>query len=265
MKLQKLTSDMINSLPQIIVDGNVTLNDINYRYLFRPYIGMYFMSNNEYNSPQLEFNELFNEFITTYRTMYEDSYRTLLLEYNPIENYNSTTETTFGKTSSVATSNYGNKRNTTTNEYGASQETVVTNHGTHTDTDSTTYGTRQENSTTENNPYGYNSNDYSHGDKEIGHKTSESYTDSTQHAYSQYEDRNTITGKERTDTTTQSSDGYTDTVESNQNEHKNVENKHGNIGVLTTQQMLESELKLRQYNLNKWFIDLFAHDNLFYC
>lgn len=80
-------------------------------------------------------------------------------------------------------------------------------------------------------PSGYNSSTYSNRDKTIDTSVADAYQD----------------------TITTDGDSYTD-----------VEKKHGNLGVTTSQQMINSQIELDTYSLNKWYIDLFANQNLFY-
>lgn len=63
---------------------------------------------------------------------------------------------------------------------------------------------------------------------------------------------------------TSETDSYDDVFTTEGDQVTNIEKKHGNLGVTTSQQMINSELELNQYSLNKWFIDLFASQNLFY-
>ena len=105
-------------------------------------------------------------------------------------------------------------------------------HGQHKDIDSDVISKHEGNNTSESHPYGFNSNSYSNSEKNLSSFTTNNYTDKHEHEYASYTD---------------------------------VETKHGNLGVTTSQQMIMSEIELRQYDLKKWFFDLSAHENLFYC
>lgn len=105
-------------------------------------------------------------------------------------------------------------------------------HGQHKDIDSDVIAKHEGNNTSELHPYAFNSNSYSNSEKNLSSFTTNNYTDKHEHEYASYTD---------------------------------VETKHGNLGVTTSQQMLMSEIELRQYDLKKWFFDLFANENLFYC
>ena len=105
-------------------------------------------------------------------------------------------------------------------------------HGKHTDIDTNKISSHVGNSSTESHPYGFNSSNYSNSEKVITNSKTDNYTDSYEHL----------------------KEGYTD-----------KEIRHGNLGVTTSQSMVNDEIKLRQYNLFKWFFELFVNDNLFYC
>ena len=265
MRMIKLTNEMVISLAPIIVDNEIAIDDLHFKYLFRNYIGMNFITYNDDWDGESAFHDLFNQFAYTYRNMYEKSYRTLKLEYNPLENYNSTTETIHGKRHETERTNYGSRNVKNAVLHGARQDSVSTVFGSHSDTETATVGTRISEEMEELHPYGYNSNDYSNSDKTITSKTNQGATDSTKTDYGQHTDNtnNTYGAYEDKNETTNSA--YEDSNEKDSVEYTDVEKKSGNIGVMTSQQMVSSQLELDKYNLNKWFIDLFAHDNLFYC
>lgn len=182
-----------------IIYNDVTIIDSeSFKYYMKNHVEKYFLSYS--GAPELEqFDYLWQHFVREHKKMLFDSYDTLMLEYNPIENYNGVTEFI---------------------------------HGAHKDIDSDVIAKHDGNTTTESHPYGFNSNSYSNAEKNLSSFTTNNYTDKHEHEYGNYSD---------------------------------IENKHGNIGVTTSQQMIISELELRQYDLKKWFFDLFAHENLFYC
>lgn len=188
----------IDNYSPVMYKGAEIISTKDVKYYLRNHIGKYFMENITSN-PKVDFLNLWNDFVETHKKMLFDSYDTLSLEYNPIENYRRTEEITHGSHVDVETINRGQK------------------HSTNTDT---------------TQPYAYNSESYSNGEKVTTDTTHDTSMDSTTTDIGEYKD-NTLT--------------------------------YGNIGVTTSQQMIEAEIKLNQYNLAKWFINLFVFENLFYC
>ena len=202
MQLIKFDTELYRAYLDIfepITNGDITIIDVeSYRYYMRNHVDKYFLSYT--TSERLEqFDYRWKNFVREKKKMLFDSYDALLLEYNPLDNYNGVTEFI---------------------------------HGQHKDVDSDVIAKHEGNNTSESHPYGFNSNSYSNSEKNLSSFTTNNYTDKHEHEYSAYTD---------------------------------IENKHGNMGVTTSQQMIMSELDLRQYDLKKWFFDLFASENLFYC
>ena len=203
MKLIKFDTELYRNYQSMFIPikyNDVVIIDLpSFRYYMINHVDKYFLGDDESESGIERFNFLWIQFVTEHKKMLFDSYDALLLEYNPIENYNSVAEFV---------------------------------HGQHKDVDSDVISKHEGNNISESHPYGYNSNDPPNSEKNFSSFTTNNYTDKHEHDYSSYTD---------------------------------IEQKHGNIGVTTSQQMIKSELELRQYDLKKWFFDLFAHENLFYC
>ena len=70
---------------------------------------------------------------------------------------------------------------------------------------------------------------------------------------------NTSTGKESSNTSTNTNNSIVNDVDANRNS-KHSGRIHGNIGVTTTQQMLESELSLAAWNVYEHITDLFIEE-----
>lgn len=157
--------------------------------------------------------------------------------YNPIENYDRNESETTSSTKSGTHSNTDTHSGTDTVTTGGTRSNTDTHSGTDTVTD---------NVTRENEIAGFNSSTYSDANKET-----ESGTHGTAHGH-------VITTSEQTSgseatahghvITTSGTDGETDTG-------TRTSRIHGNIGVTTAQQMLESEMELA----NKfWIYDYIA-------
>lgn len=179
---------------------------------------------------------------------WQRAFDALAEQYNPLHNYDGT-ETT---TSVIAQRNRQNTKGSQTNEetYDEYTDTKGSQTNTSTDdavTDSSTYGERHSEQT--NDIQGFNSTSYQDADKRT--VDDDGYTDST----SLGQRHNSSTDGQREDTfgqrhnefeegqriDSEHEDGYTDTV---------TITKGGNLGVTTSQQMLESEMKFRaQYTL----------------
>ena len=202
MQLIKFDTELYRAYLDIfepITNGDVTIIDVeSYRYYMRNHVDKYFLSYT-ISEPLEQFDYRWRNFVREKKKMLIDSYNALLLEYNPLENFNGVTEYL---------------------------------HGQHKDIDSDVISKHEGNNTSESHPFGFNSNAYSNSEKNLSSFTTNNYTDKHEHEYASYTD---------------------------------IENKHGNMGVTTSQQMIMSELDLRQYDLKKWFFDLFANENLFYC
>lgn len=203
MKLIKFDTELYRNYQSMFIPikyNDVVIIDLpSFRYYMINHVDKYFLGVDESESGIERFNFLWIQFVTEHKKMLFDSYDALLLEYDPLENYNGVTEFV---------------------------------HGAHKDVDSDVISKHEGNNTSESHPYGYNSSEYSNSEKNLSSFTTNNYTDKHEHDYSSYTD---------------------------------IEQKHGNLGVTTSQQMIKSELELRQYDLKKWFFDLFAHENLFYC
>lgn len=128
-------------------------------------------------------------------------------------------------------------------KHGAHVDIDAMKFGKHIDIDTNTVADRHSQTGTTGDTYAFDSNQYSKDSKTITDTDVNGYEDTFEHI-----------NAEHTDTETKTYDEYTD-----------VETKSGNLGVTTSQQMLQSELELRQWLLNKWLVDLFARENLFYC
>lgn len=94
------------------------------------------------------------------------------------------------------------------------------------------YGEVNSNGTTTTKAYGYNSNGYSN----------DGLVESTNHNGSQ-------------------SNNGSKTI----SEHSTTEVTSGNIGVMSTQDMMNQELEVRKKNVNDWLITTFCRQNLVHC
>lgn len=153
----------------------------------------------------------------TYHTLYE----TTVAEYNPIENYSMKEH--------EKTENSGEDK--TTKSLGGHTDT--TNYGSQTLTD--TYGSRDTNRDTSGDVAPFESQSYQHVDKGNEHTVQQSATDKHEQ-------------NAREDSTTYGSRTDKDVLEHGHEIERDL-TRSGNIGTLTTQEMLESERMLGLFNL----------------
>lgn len=204
---------------------------------------------------------------------YETLYNTTLLKYEPLQNYNRTEEvedttnrsgtndTTFG--SRIDT----NTTNNTTN-IGAQDNTNTDNETTkigaiNTETNSST--SKKGNETNEKEIAPYDSETYYNQEKDtlsFNNRTDTNESTTTTNART---DTRTNTNTEqvgaRKDTTESSMSNtfgeHTDATSRNENEtYTHSSHMYGNIGVTTSQQMLQSEREVAYFN----FVSIVAHD-----
>lgn len=198
-------------------------------------------------------------------------YNAMFSDYNPIENYNADeTETTTGSgntthggsdttartgTNTHTLSGADTTTETGTDKFAESGDDVTKNTGTTTNENVNDNGTSE----TINGIAGFNSDEYSKDTKStttVNQTVTDTRTDDLTETFTH--GKNTEETKDLTDTTTY---GRTDTENvdiSETTNYNNTENRsdsetrtlkrHGNIGVTTSQQMIESELELRKKN-----------------
>lgn len=237
----------------------------------------------EYLLTDSELTELASIILGTFKHKWDKYMQLAQIEYDPIHNYyDELVETTMeaGSGSDELTQQYNStntQTNNLTNQTGVTYNTTETTtyNSTNTETDSriittVTDGTIQENGNIENGIYGFNSSQSVGDTDEVDSSTTNNDTTVTEtHSGN---DVNAKTGndaqlKTGTDTTTSTDTGTqanaktgSDTNEKNsQSQHVKARSykKLGNIGNLTTQQLIEQDLELWEYNfINKIFADV---------
>lgn len=168
-----------------------------------------------------------------YRT-FEKWINALNIDYNPLENYDRMEEW----------SDSGSRTNTGT----VSDSGTITNTGTQsTETTGNDNFTGSGNSTSSDEISAYNSNSFQNDKKNTTNSSNSSET-------------NTTTNSTRTDNLSESN---SNTRTDNLSEKTNSDRKgraHGNIGVTTSQQMLQSELDIAKWNIYEQITDLFLSE-----
>lgn len=160
------------------------------------------------------------------------------LKYEPLENY---------RGYEIVRDTYGSKNSTVTNS--GSDSIDFENQTSGTDTIQNNYGEQLENSTNKIVPY--------------NQSTSKLSNESDNHKNSYIDNNTTKYGKKDTQKTTNKHGHIINTEDSEHIVTHELE-KYGNLGVTTSQQMLESELELRKRNIYNEYLDRFIHEYCFY-
>ena len=204
-----------------------------------------------------------------YRT-FEKWINALDIDYNPLENYDRMEEWSDAgmRTNTGTVSDAGMRTNT-----GTVSDTVMrTNTGTVSDTGSiTNTGTQSTNTTGEDNFTGsgnstntdeisaYNSASFQNDKKNTTNSSNSSKTNTTTNS-TRTDNLTESNSNTRTDNLTESnSNTRTDNLSEKTNSNR-IGRAHGNIGVTTSQQMLQSELDIAKWNIYEQITDLFLSE-----
>lgn len=189
-----------------------------------------------------------------YSNKWNKLYRILSLEYEPIENYNmietekttSTNKNTDTITTNTTNSNDITETNTGTNTSNDSENTT----GKNTITDSRTI--EENNSVTNNNSlYGFNSASAVNADSQNGIETRNTTDTNTHNDDLKGTRTNEHSENINTSKVTAQKNDIKDTKDGTHTENGSQDrtlSRHGNIGVTTSQQMINSEIELWQWD-----------------
>lgn len=155
----------------------------------------------------------------------------LLSEYNPIENYNRYEDTTENR-DTAEQGTFENESNTRSQGSGTSGNTIQNSIGSQ---------------NTEHQISAMNESDYQKASKDITSGRSDTSTSNGSTS-----ETSSITGEEAGGNSKTTDDDFT-----------RESHIHGNIGVTTSQQMIESELELRKFNIYDYIADLYAGEFLY--
>ena len=220
---------------------------------------------------KLKINNFFGRNYTNFKHLMD----AFLLEYEPIENYDRQSEITLTDSGTVTDAGGGtntrtpNLTNTETVDTANTRTADLTNTKTGTDTDAESRDiTTTPNMTNETQISAFDSSDYQPKEKtmETGNQ-SEKGTDTHTMSYDTTAKETGTDTMKNTGTTTTAQSGQEVSEVSNNNtqttsmEHKTIDHTHGNIGVTTSQQMLQSEIDLWiKFNVYKCIADMFIND-----
>lgn len=261
-------------------NGYAPLNDTTFQSVLTDYISFnhgelnirYRLEDSVLENPSIIQNIIVNLYNAN-KYKYETLYNTTLLKYEPLQNYDRTEEvtdntertgtddTTFGSRIDTSTTN-----NTT--NIGAQDNTNTDNETTkigtiNTETNSTT--SKKGSESNEKKVAPYDTENYYNQEKDTLSFTDRTDTNKSATTTDARTDTRTNNSTEkigaREDTTNSSTlnnfGGHTDSTSKNENEtYTHKSHMYGNIGVTTSQQMLESEREVAYFN----FVSIVAHD-----
>lgn len=261
-------------------NGYTPINDATFQSVLSDYISFnhgnldirYTLEGSVLKNPSIIQNAVVNWY-NTHKYQYETLYNTTLLKYEPLQNYDRTEEvtdntertgtddTTFGSRTDTS------KTNNTTN-IGAQDNTNTDNETTkigtiNTETNSSTSKKGSESNEKEVAPY--DSENYYNQEKDTLSFNNRTDTNNSTTITNARTDTRTNTNNEkvgaREDTAESSTSntfgGHTDETNRKENEtYTHKSHMYGNIGVTTSQQMLQSEREVAYFN----FVSIVAHD-----
>ena len=263
-----------------MTNGYTPLNDATFQSVLSDYISFnhgelnirYRLEDSVLENPSIIQNIIVNLYNAN-KYKYNTLYNTTLLKYEPLQNYDRTEEvtdntertgtndTTFGSRTDTSTTN-----NTT--NIGAQDNTSADNETTkigtiNTETNSTT--SKKGNESNEKEVAPYDTETYYNQEKNtlsFTNRTDENTSTTTTDARTDTRTNNStekIGAREDTTTSSTSNNFGEHTDASSRNENETYTHKshiYGNIGVTTSQQMLESEREVAYFN----FVSIVAHD-----
>ena len=246
---------LLQSLDVPWKDSNIaTALDIEYNYnrsgnkIISPMLSIYTGDTNELTAMQKL--DIAVTIYTMYHHKWEKLYALLSVEYNPISNYDMTENETITREVDESTTHTGTQGTTHTGTQTDAHTGTQTDAHTGTQrtiTDDTTSGSGS--SSTDTGVYGFNSST----------AVDDSTSDTTASNSSDYDGDTTRTDNLtdlrtdnltdlRTDNLTDTrTDNLTDTVDNNESVKREL-TRSGNIGVTTSQQMIQSEISLWEWN-----------------
>ena len=261
-------------------NGYAPLNDTTFQSVLSDYISFnhgelnirYTLEDSVLENPSIIQNAIVNWY-NTHKYQYETLYNTTLLKYEPLQNYDRTEEVTDNtERSGTNDTTFGSRTDTSiannTTNIGAQDNTNMNDETTkigaiNTETNSSTSKKGSESNEKEIAPY--DTETYYNQEKDTLSFTDRTDTNTSKTKTDARTDtrNNNITEKigAREDTTKGSTSNtfgeHTDSTSKNENEtYTHKSHIYGNVGVTTSQQMLESEREVAYFN----FVSIVAHD-----
>lgn len=263
-----------------ITNGYAPLNDTTFQSVLSDYISFnhgnlnirYTLEDPVKNNPSILQNIIVNWY-NSHKYQYETLYNTTLLKYEPLQNYDRTEEITDNtERKGINDTTFGSRTDTSiinnTTNIGAQDNTNTDNETTkigviNTETNSSTSKKGSESNEKEVAPY--DAETYYNQEKDTLSFTNRTDTNNSTTTTNARTDTRTNNSTEkvgaRKDTTESSTSNtfgeHTDATSRNENEkYTHTSHMYGNIGVTTSQQMLQSEREVAYFN----FVSIVAHD-----
>lgn len=191
-----------------------------------------------------DFETILYVYLKSREKEYATLYELMDLEYNPIENY-SMEETEDGYNTSD--NMYGEITENNELSFGERKTDNTLKHGKVTDTETVDVGKITTTSKGEDKRAPFDSANYENVTKADGTSTTDARTDKSTNVRDGYEDKNTISENARKDSNIKHISEHGDTLHTDFNR---TLRRSGNIGVTTSQQMIESSINLApKFNL----------------
>ena len=181
-------------------------------------------------------------------------------EYNALENYDRTEESTTSSSSSHSESGTHSETSEASGTSTASSSSTDTDDSTNSETRNFSQSDNGGGSN-ENTVSAFNSDSYTPHDKAVS-TNNNTHTDTGTGSTTVHDESGHTGNTEATTTSNDSTSGSNEASGSQSGQTTVTSRIHGNIGVTTSQQMLESELKLREYDVYEYIAQDFENEFL---
>ena len=219
------------------IDGNLRA-----RYGNRGLLEYY--TRTDENDVKTDFETILYVYLKSREKEYARLYDLIDLEYNPIENYSmEENESGFNTSDNM----YGDITESNNSVFGERKTDNTLSHGKVTDTETLDIGEITTISNGEDKRAPFDDNEYENVTKADGTSTTDARTDKSTSVRDGYEDKNTFSEDEHIDSNMKHISEHGDTFHT---DFTRTLTRSGNIGVTTSQQMIESSINLApKFNL----------------
>lgn len=191
-----------------------------------------------------DFETILYVYLKSREKEYDILYGLIDLEYNPIENYSMTEHE---KGANTTDNMYGEFEEKNELQYGERTTENVKTYGKSTATETSDIGAIKTNGTEEDKKAPFDSETYENVDKNTISNTTEERTDVVTTVNEEHHDKDNFSEEAHTDNFKKTMSERADTLHT---DHERTLSRSGNIGVTTSQQMIESSMILApKYNL----------------
>lgn len=220
-----------------VIDGNLRA-----RYGVRGLLEYY--SRTDDDSVKADFETILYVYLKSREKEYNVLYDLIDLEYNPIENYSMTEHE---KGANTSDNMYGGYEEKNEMQFGQRATGTVKTYGKSTATETADIGAIKTNETDEGKKAPFDSESYENVDKNTISNMTEERTDVITSVDEEHHDKDDFTEDAHTDNSKKTMSERGDTLHT---DHERTLSRSGNVGVTTSQQMIESSMILApKYNL----------------